>query len=40
VQLYAGTLALAGSYSAYLGYKRADGPLIYIDQPLTVGITQ
>jgi uncharacterized delta-60 repeat protein len=40
VQAYAGTLAVAGAYSMYVGYQRtAGGPLVYIDTPTTVMIT-
>ncbi|MES2604079.1 MAG: hypothetical protein V4603_04025 [Pseudomonadota bacterium] len=40
VSLYAGTLAVAGAYKLYLGYKRSNGgPLVYIDVPVPLTIT-
>jgi hypothetical protein len=40
VPIYSGALPFTGPYAFYLGYMREGGPLVYIDEPAVLQITQ
>ena len=40
VPIYGGALPFTGPYAIYLGYMRDGGPLVYIDEPALVEITE